>query len=45
MLMMRVDDTTREEVPFAGFHFAEGRKLWHPLGIEAGGEKLGASNS
>src|SRR5439155_18724327 len=40
MLMVRVDDPTRQEVPFTGFHVAEGWKLWHPLGVKAGCEKL-----
>jgi hypothetical protein len=38
--MVRVDDPTREEVPFAGFHFAQSWKLWYPLGVKAGCEKL-----
>src|SRR4030095_710718 len=40
MLMVRIDDPTREEVPFAGFHSAQSWKLWQPLGIKAGCEKL-----
>src|SRR5882724_3931436 len=40
MLMVRVHDPTREEIPFAGFHVAQRWKLWHLLGVTAGGEKL-----
>src|SRR5205823_10074171 len=40
MLMVRVDDPAGEEVPFAGFHVAESWKLWYPLGVKAGCEKL-----
>jgi len=41
MLMVRVDDPTREEIPFTGFHVAQGWKLWHPLGVKPGCDKLG----
>src|SRR5262245_52043842 len=41
MLMVRVDDPTREEVPFTGLHIAQGWKLWHPLGVKPGCKKLG----
>ena len=40
MLMVRVDDPTLEEVPFAGFHVAQSWELWHPLGVKPGCEKL-----
>src|SRR5215475_13787174 len=41
MLMVRVDDPTREEIPFTGFHIAQGWKLWHPSRVKPGCEKLG----
>jgi hypothetical protein len=41
MLMVRVDHPTREEIPLTGFHVAQGWKLWHPLGVKPGCEKLG----
>ena len=40
MLMVRVDYTTREEVPFAGGHVAQSWKPWQALGVEASCEKL-----
>src|SRR5690349_6538764 len=40
MLMMRIDDPIRKEVPFAGFHLAQSWKAWHSLRIKAGCEKL-----
>src|SRR6266487_2499773 len=41
MLMVRVDHPTREEIPLTGFHVAQGWKLWPPLGVKPGCEKLG----
>src|SRR5437868_10640483 len=32
MLMVRIDDPTRKEIPFAGFHLAQSWQPWHPLG-------------
>jgi hypothetical protein len=36
MLMVRIDDPTRKEVPFAGFHLAQSWKPWHSLEVKAG---------
>jgi hypothetical protein len=38
MLMVRIDDPTRKEIPFAGFHLAQSWKPWHSLGVKAGCE-------
>src|SRR5947208_16637407 len=40
MLMVRIDDHTRKEVPFAGFHLAQSWKPCHSLGAKAGCESL-----
>jgi hypothetical protein len=38
MLMVGIDDPTRKEVPFAGFHLAQSWKPWHSLRVKAGCE-------
>src|SRR5207249_8307994 len=32
MLMVRIDDPARKELPFAGFHLAQSWQPWHSLG-------------